>query len=160
MKKLQFLLIAFLLYNCAPNPDQKSQQFQKELESREITRITDGQLNEYIFKLGNAIVDTILKSKNDSLYIKIESKYGCKIYFYNSNSEIKDIKTAQLWDAYQYQIENNQPLENNIQKIDEKISVFTYPISENKKFKMLIAIYLEKKSLILNFTDKTIKILP
>jgi hypothetical protein len=65
-----------------------------------------------------------------------------------------------VYQAYLYQLDNALELNDNIQKLDEQTIAYTHPTVDENKFLTLHTILYQKKSIILNFTDKPYNLLP
>ena len=155
MKYISFFFIVLLLTACDDKPaDTSNEDFKDEMKSRELKKISDGQIIEAALKRGNMIADTAQKLLSSTLKAKLtEDGVQGAIEFCNLNAYdlIKsleedhnvEIKRAslkarnpkdhptdleeQLLEAYQYQVENDDKLMANIQR-DEKYLLFTRPI--------------------------------
>lgn len=156
--RLAYILVTFfLLQACGNNPSQENQSeaLQQEMQSRKITRISQGQLLEKAMDMGESIStqaeDHWLKQLKPIMNQAeiAESIQACSIDSISaimalakeSGTTIKRValtpidpanKTnkleAELIDAYLYNLENNIPLTGNVQSLNNKELLFTKAI--------------------------------
>lgn len=140
-----------------PTKDQrKSQELQEEIENREIKKVSEGDISAAAEKLGAEIAMSTKKTLASNLKRAIQNEgvasaiEFCNIAAYplvdslqkKYNAQIRrtTLKTRnpndkpnelerQILEAYQYNFENEQPLTDNIQEVDDQFILYTKPIS-------------------------------
>jgi PBP1b-binding outer membrane lipoprotein LpoB len=162
MSTYYLLIISSILalLGCSPTPEQNRDNYKEEMLNRKITRVTDAQINIFVQNLSNKIFDTLNKNTDSSLISAISKKYNCSIVQYKDTSQISSPKLKAVYQAYLYQLDNALELNDNIQKLDEQTIAYTHPTVDENKFLTLHTILYQKKSIILNFTDKPYNLLP
>ena len=150
MKCTIYLLITFYLLSCNfQRPDTTG--YQEEFKDREVRRVTDGQLTDFAIKKGKLIIDSLeselsikLSSLSNSkdlptstficdenlLLFKefVETNYKFEVNRKSIYDSSKQEKEAEVIEAYEYNSQNKLPLEDNLQKIDDKQLLYTRPI--------------------------------
>ncbi len=154
-KRALFLLLAF---SCSPEKVDTS-LVADEIKSRRIRKISASRIIEETQTKGNLILNCF--AKDSSLLKKTSSKdsleyiYACKIALWNGDTATwensgKDY-LYQVWDAYQYNIENQIALDENVQIFPERYILYTRPLNLlSKKNLLLWVVLFDKKELIKN----------
>jgi hypothetical protein len=158
-KALLFLSIGFALSNCGEKRNtQNSEALRQEMANREPKKVSDAEIIESAYTQGKIIADSSQKVIFNTLLVQLEEagftealKF-CNVHAYpitdslskrfgaiikrvsdkprnplNSPDELETL----LLDSYLYSVENNLPLEDNVQKIDENYLLYTKPIVIN-----------------------------
>jgi hypothetical protein len=133
MKQLLFfILFTSFLVSCG---DQKidTTKARLEMESREIKRISEGEIVEKALAIGNDISNELTIEKDPALGFMIhplnqETKSVSLLTFKNLQSWSGGGKRAQIYDAYLYNAENNIASETNVQILEGDTSIlYTRP---------------------------------
>lgn len=168
------ILVSLSIFNCEPSGKKPSDMSPQELvKSREIKKISDIDILEFAEKKGKALMTLIdnkilllpknntLDSvnffsvysaiKNDSAFLDYEVNLRL-ISAYISNKEGQpDLVEAQIIEAYNYNLENNLPVSESIQLLEDKTHVlFTKPIVINNRLAGMWSLKLSKKEIIAN----------
>ena len=92
------------------------------MESRELVHITDGDIVEWVKKDGDSMVNVLNKdfdiNQSDNIQ-KGNKTQNLDIWLFNKTSDLENKKQNDLWQAYQYNFENNLPLEANVQILEK-----------------------------------------
>lgn len=158
-KALLFLLIGFALSNCGEKRNtQNSEALRQEMANREPKKVSDAEIIESAYTQGKIIADSSQKVIFNTLVVQLEeagfvealkfcnvnaypltdslsSKFGAEIKRVSNKprnpSNAPDELETLLLDSYLYNVENDLPLEDNVQKIDENYLLYTMPIVIN-----------------------------
>ena len=157
MKKLLSLsFIILVIHSCG---DQKidTTKARQEMESREIKRVSEGQIVQKALSLGNETASGF------ELTLSEDSNYSFK-----SNSEIDDElgfipfaeinnyngKRFQVFDAYAYNAENNITSETGIQILEgDTLLLYTKPAYYEDKAVGIFFIELSRKNIVLSIEE-------
>lgn len=150
-----FLLILFGFGACTSDKKIDKAAVKKEIESREIKKITDAEIVSKIHEMGNVIA---LKAKQtlgknlkkaieeggveyaisfcnlaamplvDSLSINYEAKIRRVSLKARNQNDLPSSIEKELLEAYEYQWKDSIPLQTNVQTMDEEHYLFTKPI--------------------------------
>ncbi|MDX2188879.1 MAG: hypothetical protein SFY32_03370 [Bacteroidota bacterium] len=142
------LQICFLI-SCNDQPIDRN-RFKKEMEQREIVRLTEGQLVEKGLKLSSQIFDSthvqFIKWINENSLSK--ANFKCTDFKPNIDTVLFKVpvleikikykfdslsgqKIDEIYDAYLYNVNKNLPIEDNIQKLKSDSFLLTRPIIIN-----------------------------
>lgn len=159
LKTLIFLSIGITLSNCGEKRNtQNSEALRQEMANREPKKVSDAEIIESAYTQGKIIADSSQKMIFNTLLVQLEeagftealkfcnvnaypitdsrsSKFGAVIKRVsnkprNPSNTPDDLETL-LLDSYLYNVENDLPLEDNVQKIDENYLLYTKPIVVN-----------------------------
>lgn len=157
MKTLIFFLITILIVSCNDKPANTSDEaFKEEMKDRQIKIVSDGEIIEAAMRRGEIIADSAQKLLSASLKRAIAEggvqgaiKY-CNLSAYAIMDSLEkyydaDIRRAalkvrnpedrptkmekQILEAYQYQVDNDDKLSSNIQRLGDEYLLFTKPIT-------------------------------
>jgi hypothetical protein len=129
-----------LLFAIFPGCDQKkvdTTAVKEEMKEREIRKITSGEISERLKNAGTSLSAKLefcsashsdLKFCLDSLQ-KTEKARFKVIPLNSSSSNYFTGKKQMVFDAYLYNKENNLPLENNVQFLENDSLLFTKPLT-------------------------------
>lgn len=140
---LSWILIINLLWACGRLPEEDTKRIAEEMENRELFHVTDGDIVEWVKKDGDSLsnflnndfkIDASSKSgKQNSFEDKVQSPVVV-IWIFDEISDLEDEKQNDLWQAYQYNFENDLPLEANVQILEKyKTILYTAPIQKGNK---------------------------
>ncbi len=155
--KVLFLIsLMFILACSGENPNRDPEALKKEMESREIKRVKEGDILDEAKRVGTLVAELSQKklSQNLEKAMKsggpVEAVQFCNINAYSLLDSLREeysveIKRASLrvrnpddapnateamiLDAYQYNIENQLPLADNLQKLGDTAILFSRPIT-------------------------------
>jgi len=156
MKQLLFfLLLPAMLVSCG---DQKidTTKARLEMESREIKRISEGEIVEKALAIGNDISDELSLKKDSTLGLMIhplnlETKSVSFLTFNNLQSWSGGGKRAQIYDAYLYNAENNLTSETNVQILEgDTLILYTRPAFYENTPIGIYSIVLSRKEIVLS----------
>lgn len=157
MKLNGLLLIVFFSITLSCKMDKKVDRstYEDELKDREIVKVSEAELYEAAIKLGGEIADETQKTLGGQLQQAIKSngvpgaiqycnlkayplvdslqqKYAASIKRVTSKPRNPDNAPDSLeqviFDAYQYNYENGQPLAENLQAVGKDIYLYNKPI--------------------------------
>lgn len=120
----------------------------EEMEQREVRRILPAEIVEAAYERGALLsdqaldlcVETYQPSKQEAralvspkALIAIDSlaqSENVSIRWVDKTSDLSQLveKERQLWEAYLYNVENNLPLNDNVQKLGDEAFVYTKPL--------------------------------
>lgn len=155
-KTIIFFTINIAMFACSPKPIENQAEIKKEIENREIKRVTKAEILKEATETGDLISQTAQKSLAEVLIEKIQTGGGvleaiehCNVMaiplvdsvsnVFNTNirrvsskirnpqSEPDDIE-SEILDAYEYAAENNLALTSNVQEINDQVILYTKPI--------------------------------
>jgi hypothetical protein len=139
----------------AENQSMMTEEVGDEIRKRDIRRISDGEVMERAFNVGMMIADSAQKKLQSQLLAAI-GKGGVEYAIdfchvsatqimqelsLNFKADIRRVSNrwrnpadapddfeAPILDAYEYNMENELPMEENVQKLGDEILVYTRPI--------------------------------
>jgi hypothetical protein len=159
MKILPYIF-PLLLFACGQADTQrKSEAFKEERKAREIRRITDGQIQTAAYEEGKNLhtrLEGILLSQVDSTDFDCET--AKEVQFQNeilvsfklhcAKNETMNEKEAQIWEAYQKNIQQKLPIGDNLQKLGDTEFLYSAPFYLNKQYKGIWSIVLNKREIV------------
>lgn len=149
MQKCALIIWSFAFFSCSEQQvPGANKDFRDEMETRKLTRVTEGQLMDFAFKLGTRIFDTLDKDTSKVLLKSIQEKYNSSITYKYVDKLDTASKEYEIYEAYLYNVINNLPLEDNIQKIGESDILFTRPVINKKALKAIKSMIISKKELV------------
>ncbi|GAB4331116.1 MAG: hypothetical protein OHK0038_05810 [Flammeovirgaceae bacterium] len=131
------LILIFAACNIKQSDNVNVDIVKQEISNAKIKRLTDAQIVQEAYEKGKMIADTLmpilkkqqqlcgfqdfssLNNQQKSLILKISLE--CQM-----PSNVSD-KEKQVWESYLYGIQENIPLKDNIQKLEEDQILYTYP---------------------------------
>jgi len=142
---IQFLfLFSITLVACRENNSQNTKAIKEEMRQREVIHLTDAQISERAFELGDTLVskaefqflETLRKTQDTSCvpsFLKavseINQKYESKVFrmTFEPNQDRKTLtkKENEIMDAYFYNRAHFLPISPNYQKDGDKNFFFT-----------------------------------
>jgi hypothetical protein len=167
MRNLYFVLLLALFTTtaCSPEQDPRRRKFiTDELKNRKIKRVTDSQLlgaaNSFgktaVEKLQNELLNNYEAGKpfdcKATSYIKakIDLQYVLTYRIVCEATQTTFDKEKQLWQAYQYNAQQELELTDNLQKIDNEAIIYTSPITLNGQLVGMWTVVLNKKEIVKN----------
>jgi hypothetical protein len=128
----------------------------QEMKDRKPKRIMEATVTEAAIKEGKKIMEKLLLltpapacGKMD--YAKMDSATKMFIQSFDLICSLNECKTAnekQIFEAYQYNVANKILPTENIQKVDDKLLLFTFPLIKSDSLKGIFSIVLVKKEII------------
>ncbi|TAG56756.1 MAG: hypothetical protein EAZ27_04330 [Cytophagales bacterium] len=163
------IFLVILFFNSCDNKPVDRSLFKDEMEDRELMRVTAGELNDFAFRKGVIILDSLQKaSKSDTNFnnlafkLWLEQEMDFKIEQLSISQIDTNSKLYQVSQAYQYNVENKIPCEDNLQKNGENMVFITRAFVDSIDNKLIlnkiIVINMPKKELIKKMTIKDLKI--
>jgi hypothetical protein len=159
MKYLLLIIVAVFANSCNMKRIDTTEMVEKMKDS-EIKRITPTQISAFANEWGTEITNFLNKDKanltlTDSL-CKLYNATITNVNLLDIKLDTLDKKEAELIQAYQYNIANNQPINSNLQKLKEgEIQLFTAPIAGEKNH--IWRVGFTKKQIIKRVSVKDIK---
>ena len=160
MKNFLILLTYLLLCQSCKMKRLDTSHVAEEMKNLEVKRITPAQISLFANEWGTEIVDYLGKNKSnianvDSLGALFHATIK-KLDLNHINLVSLDKKEQEVIEAYQYSIQNNQPIVPNLQKLtNEEIQLFTAPVAGEKT--QIWRIEFTKKEIIKKASVKDIK---
>jgi len=150
--KLLFLCLVILLFTaCHEKNNNNSSQVREEMRSREVVHLTQNQINERAFEMGDTLLteaeslftselqltkDSSCVPAFDSMAKAIESAYKSKVsrYLFHKSAwaGTSSKKEIEVLDAYLYSHQNKIPISPNYQKDGEKDFIFNKALVLNQ----------------------------
>lgn len=155
-KALILLILCFILFNCGEKRNnQNSEALRQEIANREPKKVSDAEIVASAYAQGKLIADSSQKAIFNTLMVQLEdggfaealkfcninaypitdslaNEFGATIKRVSNKprnpSNAPDELETLLLDSYLYNVENDLPLEDNVQKIDENYLLYTKPI--------------------------------
>lgn len=157
MKKLWCLALlpALLFWNCNPPQSERSKALEEEIESREIKKVSDGEITAAAFQLGQELANKTQQVLGSNLKMALQDSGPqgaiefCNIQAYplvdsveasmdvqirrtslkirNPENEANALETRIL-QAYQYNHEQGAKLSANVQELEDGYLLYTQPI--------------------------------
>lgn len=148
-------MVAFILVSCNPRPVENQQEIIKEIESREIRRVTKASIMEEALNQGDLISEIAQQTLSKTLVSAIqkggilEAVEKCKVSAYPlidslSTAYQADIRRVSLklrnpnnapdsverdvLEAYEYARQNSLELVPNVEEISKDVILYTKPI--------------------------------
>lgn len=159
LKTFLVLSMAFLLISCGEKTNnQNNDALKEEIANRELKKVSDAEIIATAYYYGNLMADTSQFLYFNSLQTQLkENGIGEALKFYNikgnpvtdslssefdatirrvsdkprNNENAPNELESLLLDSYLYNIENDLPLEENVQEVDESYLLYTRPIVIN-----------------------------
>jgi hypothetical protein len=116
------------LLSCGKVQQEDTREIRAEIEAKKIKRITDRDLLAQATVMGEAME----KKFNADFKVECQSTYnidGLAVEFFNKDFTVegKDAK-AQLQEAYNYALLNQQRVGANIQKLNDTLFIYSFPL--------------------------------
>lgn len=149
--KISFVLtICILGCDGTGNQQIRGEAFTEAIEQQEVKRILPAEFVESAYKLGETIAmqaQEIAVSAYATEAAKVEGKfidehtlpkidslaqsYHAEVHWIPADADSTQLQLSpleqQLWEAYWYNIENDLPVNHNVQKIDDESYLYTHP---------------------------------
>jgi hypothetical protein len=160
MKAIQYFILLICLSACGQTDTQrKSDAFKQERKAREIRRITDGQIQTAAYEEGKSLhtrLEGVLLSQMDSTNfdcqeannIQFQSETLVSFKLYCEKNKEMNSKEMQLWEAYQKNIQQQLPVGDNLQKLDEATFLYSVPFYIGRQYKGIWSIVMSKREII------------
>lgn len=158
--KVLIFFISFLVLSCGQaDMQRKSEEFRKEMKSKNLKRLTLGQIQTAAYEEAKSIavrlegillsqIDTNNFSCEDAKNIQFQNESLISFKLYCQKSSEMPEKEQQIWDAYQSNIKQNLPIGDNLQKLGEKEFLYSAPLFIKNQYKGVWSIVLSKKEII------------
>lgn len=149
-KPLCTLLFFILLWTGACRgslSEEDKKAIREEMQSREIKRISEGEIVEATFAKGRELGPLLKQTnmKTDSLAVL----YAAVITRLGRRSDM-NAKEASLWEAYQYNASQGMALDDNVQMLGDSALLYTVPILEADSLTGMWSVVFEKKAIVNN----------
>lgn len=155
----RFYLLSYLLMFCLLGcGDQKidTTKAREEMEAREPKKVSDAQILDQAMKVGNEIAQSFKVTESDKgLVFSLAERANLKTGYYLFG-EANDLngKAKQLFEAYEYNRNNNLKSEANVQPLDEgKTLLYTQPIIYNDSTLGMWSILFSRKEIVLSIKN-------
>ena len=160
------LLLLLVLASCA---DKKvdTTSIKKEMKAREVKVIPEGKILQTAMSIGNQIVKelkNISPEENANIGLadhsqRIQQKLSLenvsiRALSFKDETQTMHEKEHQILEAYLYNVENNIPLEANIQPLNKgETLLYTAPLSEDGNAMGMWSIKIPRKTVVLSIED-------
>ena len=135
--KLRFLLFGLLFISCGKVKQVDTSDIREMMRNSKIKRVTEKQLLAKVSEIGEQLSGRI----NGSFRPECQQVYHIdqhRVEVYNaglvSDTANGDVK-QQLVQAYKYGIENGQPVGANIQKYNDTLFIYSFPLKQEAYLK-------------------------
>lgn len=153
------LLSVFLTAACSTPQEDRTDRtaLAKEMRGRKLKRVTDAQVISMAAEEGlNAVarLQPLLiippSGACDSIRIKgaLENEVIVEYRFVCRPEPNLPAKAREIWNAYTYNVAQNIPIGDNVQKLDNQQLLYTSPVMREGKFIGMWYIVLDKKEMI------------
>ena len=122
--------------------DEQRRALKKEMESREIKRVSDDQIFEKALEMGRSYVKNLDRDSQDSL----ARANGVTILFADTVSSALSKEQNELLEAYLFT--PDQDLQDNVQKLPDTI-LYSYPVKDTAGFNGVWFIGIPTKKIVL-----------
>jgi hypothetical protein len=136
MKKILPILLILVNFSCSNIEKLDTGAVKKKMNNYKIKKILEVDIIKQTETLGDNLVAKINNAApQENCIPEIGADSLSKIYFL-SLENIEELKTkstgklAELLDAYQYALNNQQDISNNIQKINDTSFLFTFKLKK------------------------------
>lgn len=124
------LLCLLICSSCGKVQQEDTREIRAEIEGKKIKRITDKDLLAQATVLGEAVE----KKLNGDFKVECQSVYtldGMRVEVYNKDFAVQSQDTkGQLQEAYTYALQHGQRVGANIQKLDDTLYAYSFPLKE------------------------------
>lgn len=158
MKGSFFIPVLFLLSACSDSKVDTS-KVQAEMKAREVKVVPEAKILERTFELGDSLLSTLDLPKELSNTRSTFKRWqidditiDCSIYSLEAAYDMED-KEKQVFDAYRYSAQNDQPAQPNVQRLPGEIMVYNAPFSEGGKLTGMWSIKLPRKYIVLSIEE-------
>lgn len=158
MKGSFFIPVLFVLFACSDGKVDTS-KVKAEMKAREVKVVPEAKILERAFQLGDSLLNTLDKSKGLSKAWGVFKRWeldditiDCSIYSLKAVYNMEE-KEKQVFDAYRYSAQNDQPAEANVQRLPGEIMVYNAPFSPEGKLKGMWSIKLPRKYIVLSIEE-------
>jgi hypothetical protein len=160
--EILFLLI-ITFTSCNRQKKADTTIIKKELQERTLVRVTEGQLMDFVGKEGKTIADIVQSSivingdnlDLDSSTVKpLIEAYSYDITVKKRQQIDKSSKEFEVWEAYNYCLENELALEDNIQKLGTDLILYNRALASENKLLGLISISMTRKNLVKRISNE------
>jgi hypothetical protein len=157
--QISLLTISLLLPACGGSENTQQvagEKIQEEMEQREIRRILPGEIVEVAYSRGEAMSRQAQQMALEA-YRQAGSSQSLGVFMAQNFTESIDSlsrqagvglswvasaappqkmgeKERQIWEAYLYNVENDLPLNDNVQKIGDEAFLYTRPFMADEAF--------------------------
>ena len=125
--------------------EEDKKAIREEMESREIKRISEGQIVEAAFAKGRKL-GRLLQQSNAQID-SLEAFHAVEIRRLYQGSGM-NAKEASLWEAYQFNISEGLPLDDNVQMLGDSSLLYTLPILEEDSLTGIWSVTFDKGAII------------
>ena len=125
--------------------EEDKKAIREEMESREIKRISEGQIVEAAFAKGRKL-RPLLQQPNPQTD-SFEVLHSAEIRRLDPASGM-NAKEASLWGAYQFNISKGLPLDDNVQMLGDSALLYTLPILEEDSLIGIWSVTFDKGAII------------
>lgn len=148
------ILVLFVVFLCAcedvKHPDMDNTM--QELQNRKIVRLLDSEVESHAGDLGRICLNKIQSQSIDSVQLYLNEGNKGIINRVTSLNDIQLEKEKQVWEAYKYSLENDLPLEMNLQETPEGNFVINEPILEDSVFMGMWSLHLNREYVVQNIS--------
>ncbi len=155
--KFAWLILVFLVA-CGEREDRTDRNaLAQEMRGRKLKRVTEAQIMGLAAEEGIRAVSQLqplliipASGNCDSIRINgtLTNKVVVEYRFVCRQTPDLHPKAQEIWEAYNYNVQQNIAIAENIQKLDNKQLLYTSPIHHQGKFIGMWSIVLDKKEMI------------
>ncbi len=154
-----FFLIFLVCFSCTGSlTDEQRQQLQKEMEAREIKKISEGEIMEAALQQSRLLLEKAEVTFglapteiNTEELIAFEQKESLKLRWISSSEENLSETETQLVEAYKFSFLEDK-LSDNLQRLGSDSVLYTKPVvleePEGKLFKGMWSLTMARKDII------------
>ncbi|WP_157493895.1 hypothetical protein [Fulvivirga imtechensis] len=144
MMRIVVFCLILLITGCGGSlSDEQRKALKKEMENREIKKVSEEELFEKAYQLGREYVKQ-LRSTNSGAVAK---KNNVRVRFADSNNAELPEKYKGIWEAYIHAPAGTQ-LEDNVQQNGDTL-IYSVPVIEEEQLKGVWLIDIPKKNVVL-----------
>ncbi len=131
MRSLIILFLGFFLWSCEDVKHPDMDDTMQELQNRKIVRLLDSDIESHAGELGRMCLNKLQVKSLDSVQLYLEEGNKGVLKHVSSKEEAVLSVEKLVWEAYKYSLDNNLPLDMNLQKTAEGNFIINEPILEN-----------------------------
>lgn len=136
--KIVYLIACLFFISCGKVKQIDTSDIREIMRNSKVKRVTEKQLLEKVSEIGETISDRL----NGNYRVECQASYemdGQRVEVYSvalTGSGLTEGSTKdQLLEAYKYGIENGQHVGANIQKLDDTLYAYSFPLRKDSYFK-------------------------
>jgi len=150
---LYILLIVLSCCNTQEAQEANRQKLIEGLDDHRVKRVTEEQVMAAAFSEGKRFVGILLENEAGEKEYFADSlskatSHGAFSYVKTGAALPSESRELALWEAYEYSIEQSQPVKDNVQNLSDDQLLYTYPVTIDGQLQGMWALKLSRKTLI------------